>query len=252
MTHSPFQQRMSITTALILSNVVVFVLGAILPSVPNIFGIPYSGAPSTDSILFVRGAFSWYTCFMEGEIWRVISYQFLHAGTLHLFFNMWVLFYFGPAAEQAMGPRNFLIFYLLCGIAGALFSSCIGSLGILESGNPMTGVLMRGLEQYTGAEHLELWQVVPMVGASASIYGILVAVAFLYPYLRVSLIFPPISMSLRTFALMVLVIAVLTVLGNGNNAGGEAGHLGGIIMAAIIMSIWRWRYLKRRRDDGTF
>lgn len=245
---------MSITTALILSNVAVYLLGAILPTVPAYFGIPYPGAVNNaEPLLFVRGAYSWYTCFMEGQIWRLFSYQFLHAGMLHLFFNMWVLYFFGPAAEEAMGPRRFLAFYLACGVAGALFSSLLSGLGLYhgELSLPLYAVL-QGMANYVGEPSLELWQVVPMVGASAAIYGVLVAVAFLYPHLRISLIFPPITMTLRNFALAVMALAVLTVLTRSSNAGGEAGHLGGIILAAIIMSIWRWRYMKKRRDDGTF
>ena len=82
--------------------------------------------------------------------------------------------------------------------------------------------------------------------------GILVAVAYLYPGLRISLLFPPVTMTLRSFALIVLGLAILTVIVNGQNAGGEAGHLGGIILAAIIMSIWKYRYIKRRNNDRTF
>lgn len=247
------QRGMSITTALILSNVVVFVMGAILPSVPAYFGIPYPGAENTDSLLFVRGAYSWYTCFTEGQFWRLISYQFLHAGVLHLFFNMWVLSYFGPAAEEAMGPRRFLAFYLVCGIAGALFSTLLAGMGVYQKQIPLQlYALLQGIATYVGVPSLELWQVMPMVGASASIYGVLVAVAFLYPHLRVSLIFPPVTMTLRTFALAVLALSIFAVWSGTVNAGGEAGHLGGIIMAAIIMSIWKWRYLRKRNHDGTF
>lgn len=246
-------QPMSITTALILSNVAVFVLGGILPSVPAIYGIACPGSPYPESILFVRGAYSWYSCFMEGEIWRLFTYQFLHGGTMHLVFNMWALYFFGHAVESAMGPRRYLAFYLACGVAGALFSSLVASCGFFDSPlSPPLAALLQHLANFTGQESLELWQIVPMVGASAAIYGVLVAVAFMYPHLRISLVFPPVTMQLRTFALIVLALAVLTVLLNGNNAGGEAGHLGGIILSAIIMLIWRRRYLNKRNHDGTF
>lgn len=242
-------RKLSITHGLILSNIAVFLLAGVLPTVNNLFGIPYPAVNNPDSILFVRGAYSWYSCFMEGQVWRLISYQFLHAGTFHLIFNMWALYFFGPAAEQVMGPRRFLAFYLVCGVAGALFSSLVASSGLLGNDIVAAGAVSV-LSQYTGTP-LELWQVVPMVGASAAIYGVLVSVAFMYPHLQVSLIFPPVTMSLRTFALVVLGLAVATVMTHGNNAGGEAGHLGGIIMSAIIMMIWRQRIISRRskHDD---
>ena len=245
-------RNMSITTALLLSNIAVFVLGSALPQVPAIYGVPYPTSPYDEAILTVRGAFSWYTCFMEGEYWRLITYQFLHANTMHLVFNMWALYFFGPAVEEAMGARRYLAFYLACGVAGALFSSLLGSMGLYGAEEAGESVILNHLAQYTGQPDLQLWEIVPMVGASAAIYGVLVAVAYMYPHLRIRLIFPPIAMTMRTFAMVVLGLAVLTIILQGQNAGGEAGHLGGIIMAAIIMSIWKWRYLRRRRDDGVF
>lgn len=247
-----FNRNMSITSALLLSNIVVFVLGTILPPVPAIFGIPYDSSPYTESLLLVRGAYSWYTCFMEGEIWRLITYQFLHGGTMHLVFNMWMLYFFGHMVENAMGQRRFLAFYLACGVAGALCSSLLASLGLFNNMEHFPAALQMQLAHYTGQPGLQFWQLVPMVGASAAIYGILIAVAFMYPHMPIRLVFPPVTLTLRTFALLVLVVAVVTVMMNGNNAGGEAGHLGGIILATIIMSIWRWRFLRKRRDEGLF
>ncbi len=246
------QRQMSITTALIISNVIVFVLGR-AASVPAYFGIEYPAAVQTESLLFVRGAYSWLSCFMEGEIWRLVTYQFLHANIWHLAFNMWALYFFGQAVEEVMGPRRFFGFYISCGVAGALFSSLLAGMGVF--GDVETSVqqyVLVELGNYLGHDNLQLWEVVPMVGASAGIYGVLVAVAFLYPHSLVRLVFPPVTMTLRTLALVVLVFAIVVVIGNGQNAGGEAGHLGGIILSAIIMSIWRYRYLKRRRDEGRF
>lgn len=245
-------RRISVTTALIIANVAIFMLGK-AASIPAIFGIAYPGSPYEQSVTFVRGAFSWFTCFTECEFWRLITYQFLHASPMHLIFNMWALYFFGPAVENIMGQKRYLAFYLGCGIAGALFYSLLSALGMFDpTPSPGLALLLQTISAYTGYEGLQYWQLVPMVGASAAIYGILVAVAFLYPQLRIRLIFPPVEMTMRTFALVVLGLAVLTVLVNGENAGGEAGHLGGIILAAIIMSIWRHLYIKRRNNDRTF
>lgn len=249
---SLLNRQMSVTTALIISNVAIFLLGSIFTT-PAIFGISCPASPEPASTFFVRGAYSWFTCFMEGEPWRLITYQFLHAGTMHLVFNMWALYFFGSAVENAMGSARYLAFYLACGVAGALFSSLLAGLGFFDvAPTPELDHILQFIANYTGYESLQLWQLTPMVGASAAIYGVLVAVAFLYPHLRISLLFPPVTMTLRTFALVVLALAVCTVLVNGRNAGGEAGHLGGIILAAIIMSIWRYRYIRQRNNDRSF
>lgn len=219
---------MDVVKALIFINVLIYIVGLFdATKIPALFGIPTpQGSPT--SILEVYGAYSYYTCFSECQFWRLITYQFLHANLGHLVFNMVALSFFGGAVVDRFGPVRFLIFYLLCGISGALFSSCIGALGL-----------------YSGSfleMNAELWKIVPLLGASASIYGVLVATAFLFPYARVQLLFPPIDMTVRTLAIAVLCIAVAVILFNWDNAGGEAGHLGGMIMGFLLMlcyPLWR-------------
>ena len=164
------------------------------------------------------GCFTIDTAVGQGRVWEFFTFQFLHANVLHVVFNMLGLFFFGPWAERWWGARRFLAFYLLCGAAGAAFYTLLAWLGILQ---PIMG---------------ESLDVVPLVGASAGIYGILVGVAVLAPDLRVRLYFPPIEMSMRQLAMVVLAIATATVIfGLGNNAGGEAGHLGGAILGFLLM-----------------
>ncbi len=208
--------RPSVTQSLIIINVVVFALGLMVRQ-------PIPGTEDSVSFAMVLGSYSWYTCFMEGELWRLITYQFVHANVGHILFNMWALYFFGPAVEDVMGSKRFLGFYLVCGVAGALFSSLLAALGFFatQAGVP--------------------WQVLQLVGASAAVYGVMVATAFMYPHVQISLLFPPVTMKLRTFALAVMGIAVATVLFKWHNAGGEAGHLGGILMGAAIMFIWKLR-----------
>lgn len=232
----------SVTTSLIIINVVVFLVGLVARQ-PALLGISVPGADFTEPTLQVMGAYSWFTCFMEGEIWRMVTYQFLHANFGHILFNMWALFFFGPAVERIMGPRKFLLYYLGCGVAGALFSSVLAGIGLYSALDNQSfysvNALVQQFTDYSGT--VEPWQMVPMIGASAAVYGVMVSVAFMFPHVRISLLFPPVSMTMRTFALVIIGIAAASVLLNLNNAGGEAGHLGGIIMGAIVMLIWKWR-----------
>ncbi|WP_051083280.1 rhomboid family intramembrane serine protease [Rubritalea marina] len=154
-------------------------------------------------------AFTVPSVFYDWQVWRLIGFQFLHGDLFHLFFNMFAIYMFGATVEQIMGSRRFLAYYLLCGVAGALFYSFLVIVGWLE-----TGVL---------------------VGASAGIFGILVALIVVAPDMRVMLLFPPIPMKLKTFGMIILGFGVFTVMINGNNAGGEAGHLGGALLGFILM-----------------
>lgn len=241
----------SVTGSIIIINCVVFLVG-LMTQKPALLGIYAPGEPLTEPTLQILGAYSWFTCFMEGELWRLISYQFLHATFGHLLFNMWALYIFGQAVEYLMGPRRFLAYYLSCGVAGALFSSLLAALGVYSSlgDDPQSYLLVNSLVQqftdYSGS--VAPWQMVPMIGASAAVYGVIVAMVYLFPGERISLIFPPVSMTMRTFALLIIGIATLTIVLDWNNAGGEAGHLGGVIMGAIIMTVWKWRIYSRYRN----
>lgn len=237
------ERRLSVTNSLIIINVVVFIVGMVSQR-PAVFGISFPGGPAT-SVFEIVGAYSWFSCFMQGEIWRLISYQFVHANFGHVLFNMWALYFFGPAVESAMGAKRYLAFYLVCGIAGALFSSLLSALGFYAPGNEML-LAVNQLAYYAGYNGpVEVWQMIPLIGASAALYGVIIATAFMYPEAHISLLFPPITLKLRTFALGVIGIASVVILFNMNNAGGEAGHLGGAIMGALIMYVWKLRNRNR-------
>lgn len=172
-----------------------------------------------DNALYRWGRFTMDSALGHGRIWEFLTFQFLHGSVLHVLFNMLVMFFFGPWAERLWGARRFLVYYLLCGVAGAAFYTMLSWLGVLQ--------------QRPGDPPLEL---LPLIGASAGIYGILVGVAVIAPDLRVMLYFPPIEMSMRQLAIILLAIAAVTVvLGLGDNAGGEAGHLGGAILGFVLM-----------------
>lgn len=166
------------------------------------------------------GAFAIQTALMEMRLWEFVTFQFLHASLGHVLFNSIGIYFFGPWMERWWGSRKFLIYYLLCGIAGAVFFTLLTFLKLLPGGMESS-----------------------MVGASAGIYGIFIGVAFIAPDLRVMLLFPPIELSMRQLAIGLLVISVGSIaLHFGGNEGGEAGHLGGAILGFILM---RWPWLLR-------
>lgn len=212
------RNQLTVTKSLIIICVVVYLVGIVrqVEVRPGLY----------EPFLAQIGYFSWYKCFTEGELWRIITYQFLHANITHLIFNMWALFFFGPHIERIMGAKRYLAFYLTCGVAGALFYCAMIIMGMFPP----------------------IMVIVPMVGASAAIYGIMIATAFLYPDARISLLFPPVTLTMRNFALIILGIATVVILFNGHNAGGEAGHLGGAIMGFLIMMVWKWRIISRYRN----
>jgi membrane associated rhomboid family serine protease len=163
------------------------------------------------------GSFSIATAIRGYQIWRFVTFQFLHADVLHLAFNMIALYIFGRIVENRLGAKRYLAFYLLCGICGAVVFLLLWKLGFLSR------------DPYQ-----------PMVGASAGIFGLLVAVLNIAPRMVVRYVFPPMVMRLRTLALIFIGLAILTILSRGENAGGEAAHLGGALGGWILITNVGW------------
>jgi len=155
---------------------------------------------------------------LQGEIWRLITFQFLHAGVAHVVFNMLGLWVFGRITEQGIGSaRRYLAFYLICGIFGALMYLLLNLLGIIAATFGYTNI--PGLLPGNAT--------MPLVGASAGVFGVIMAAAYLQPQTQLQLLFPPIPIKIKTLAYGYVCLAIITVLFNWNNAGGEAAHLGG-------------------------
>lgn len=194
---------------LLISNVAIFILDyLVLPKIFNMLLDEHGNPP-----LVHWGAFSVDSALGELHLWEFVTFQFLHGSLGHVLFNCIGLYFFGPWMERWWGSWKFLGFYLLCGAAGAAFFTWLSFIGVLPMG-------MHSL----------------LVGASAGIYGILIGVAFIAPGLRVTLLFPPVELSMRQLAIGLMAFSVGAILLKiGGNEGGEAGHLGGAILGFILM-----------------
>jgi len=210
----------SVNTWIIVINAIVFLLTAVLSGSQRAHGF----SPGEWGYLSIEKAVH------QLQLWRFVTYEFLHAGLFHIFFNMLALFYFGPMVEQYLGSKRYLVFYLLSGVGGSVLFV------LLAFAAP-------GLIFYPGENPMA----VGLVGASGCVFGVLVCAARIAPDQQVMLIFPPIPLKLRTMVMFFLGIAVLSVLVGSSNAGGEAAHLGGAA-AGFLMA----RYPDILRPFGNF
>lgn len=145
--------------------------------------------------------------------WTFVTYMFLHAGILHLAFNMLMLFVFGPSVEQRMGSRAFLLYYLLCGIGGAALSFL-------------------------------LMQFVPVdviLGASGAIMGVAVAFAWYWPNHPVFVF--PLPEPIPAKWLVTFLVALDLILAKLGVSDGIAhlAHLGGVGTALLYLKSQDWR-----------
>jgi membrane associated rhomboid family serine protease len=147
------------------------------------------------------------------QLWRLVTYQFLHGDIPHIFFNMLGLFFLGPTLERYWSSKRFLIFYLSCGVAGGLFYLLLVIVGFLPA--------------------------LPMVGASGAILGMLAACAILFPHFVVFIFLFPVP--IRVAAITFTAIYLIVVITRDTNAGGDAAHLAGMATGAIYVLSQSWR-----------
>lgn len=191
---------------LLIVNTAIFLLGALIAPLKSFLWQWFTVDPTG----------SWLRAL---QLWRLVSYQFLHGNLLHIVLNMMVLFFLGPTLERHWGSRRFILFYLGCGAAGGLSYLLLMAVGLVGAG--------------------------PLLGASGAILGVLVACAILFPQVIVFvLVFP---MPIRVLAVAMTLLYVVSILSGGSNAGGNAAHLGGMAAgAAYVLLLPRMDRLKLR------
>ncbi len=204
---------------LIAANVAVFLIVALVPKVGLFIG--QWGYFSTAKAIFMFQTFPDGTSHIVFglEVWRFITFQFLHANWLHLFFNMFALWLFGDLVERRMGSKSYAAFYLSCGIFGAVMYVLLNLLGTVVGNVP--GVLSSDPST-------------PLVGASAGVFGVLMAAAYFEPRAPMQIMFLPFTIQLRTLAYGYVALSFLNLLMQGHNAGGDAAHMGGAIAGFIL------------------
>ncbi len=135
--------------------------------------------------------------------WTAFTYMFFHAGLWHLAMNMYTLWIFGPRLEHVWGSRSFSLFYVWCGLGGAVFHALFGGQA-------------------------------SMVGASAAIFGVMLAYAMHWPKDEIYL-FGVVPMRVAT---LVALLAVLNLVwGYVSPGGGVAyiAHLGGFAFGFLYL-----------------
>jgi membrane associated rhomboid family serine protease len=145
---------------------------------------------------------------LEGEWWTLVTYMFVHGGFLHLAFNMYALWMFGPRLEEAWGTRAFTWYYLWCGLGGV-----VAHMAFVRGG-------------------------AGLVGASGAIFGLLLAFAVRWPDEEI-LFFGLVPMKMKWFALFLGAINLVSGAVDVATGGGgvsHLAHLGGFVFGALWLA----------------
>jgi membrane associated rhomboid family serine protease len=170
---------------LIIANLAVFILTWAVPSLVN------------------------YLAFVPRRVvlqpWGVVTYMFVHGGFWHLFFNLLGLFFFGPPIEDRWGSKEFIKFYLICGLGGA-------ALSFLFAMNSA------------------------VVGASAAVYGVMLAFAMMWPDVPIYLwgIFP---VKAKWLVIALAALSFFSAFGGSADGTAHFAHLGGFAAGFLYIKI---------------
>jgi len=154
------------------------------------------------------------------RIWQPLTYMFMHAGLDHIFFNMFALWMFGYVLENYWGTKRFVAYYLVCGIGAAITHMAMSLLFKMP--------------------------LVPTVGASGAVYGILLAFGMMFPNERIYLYFL-MPIKAKWFVIGYAAIELFEGFFRADNVAHFA-HLGGMLFGLILILLWR----RRNRNDNPY
>jgi len=201
---------------------------------------------------FTRGMLSQYGSLsvrdlLHFEVWRLVTYMFLHGGVGHIFWNMFIFWMIGQTLERQLGTRQFLWMYFAAGIAGGLLEVAFNVVMHFQHGPLMT------------RQGPILFLDIPSVGASAGVAGVMVAFATINPR-AIFLLFFFLPIQARWLALIYMIVEtrhMLIGLQTGWADGvAHAAHVGGMVVGFIWVK-WGHRLAQAiprrpRRDSGPF
>lgn len=162
--------------------------------------------------------------------YQFVTYMFMHGSFAHLFFNMFALWMFGNAIENAWGPKRFLIFYFVCGIGAGLTQELVQYIQLSDIQN-FQNVNLGG-------------RIVPVednmlttVGASGAVYGILLAFGMMWPNSMIYLYFL-IPIKTKWFVLIYGLLELFTGFSSIDNVAHFA-HVGGMVFGLLLILYWK-------------
>ncbi len=162
-------------------------------------------APALNEILIFYFGLIPRLAFQKLFIWQFVSYMFLHGGFSHIFFNMFALWMFGVELERTWGTREFLKFYFLTGIVAGISTAAFS------------------------------WgSMIPTIGASGAIYGILAAYALFFPdrYVYLYFLFP---IKMKYLAVILGLLEFISAYNQSQTGIAHVAHLGGMLVGFFYL-----------------
>lgn len=148
--------------------------------------------------------------------WQLITYGFLHGGSMHLLVNMFALWMFGTHIERLWGTVHFLVYYFFCLVGAGLVQLIVVS-SQAAAGGP----------------------VYPTIGASGAVFGLLLAFGMMFPNVKLMLLFLPVPIKAKYFVVLYGLFELTLGVTRSNSGVAHFAHLGGMAFGIILIQYWR-------------
>ena len=232
-----FQILPPVVKNLLIINILLFIATGILQSPPlNIDLTKILGLHYWRSELF--------------SPWQIISYMFMHGNIPHILFNMFAVWMFGTHIENRWGSKRFLNYYLLTGFGAAFLHYLIIHFQIINLESVMNydqimiilneGIVPEGISRGSAQKLFFLYNT-PVVGASGSLFGILLAFGVLFPNTLLYLYFA-IPIKAKYFVIGYGLLELFSGLSNNPQDNvAHFAHLGGMLFGLLIFAYWKFK-----------
>ncbi|MDL2282596.1 rhomboid family intramembrane serine protease [Parabacteroides sp. OttesenSCG-928-G06] len=223
-----------VTKNLIIINLLIWLASIALPKI-GIDLIPLFG-------LHIPGA-------TDFGIWQIVTYMFMHdtSSISHVFFNMFAVYMFGRVLENVWGAKRFIIFYLVTGIGAGLVQELVWFINlhdVIFSHQEM--VNLNGIHLMTKADFLSRFVT---IGASGSVFGVLLAFGMLFPNIPLYIMFVPVPIKAKWFVIGYGLIELFLGVANfGGDNVAHFAHLGGMIFGFFMIRYWK----KKDQNNGRY
>ena len=216
-----------VTRNLLIINVLVYLLASV---------VELGGKSLTD-----WGALHFFMA-SDFHVYQFITYQFLHGGFTHLFFNMFALWMFGCVIENVWGPKKFIFYYIFCGVGAGLCQEMVQYISFAADG--LTSLDPEQILNVNGQRLMTVDQIMNLsstIGASGAVYGILLAFGMTFPNERI-FIFPlPIPIKAKWFVAIYAIIEFVSAMSSVGDGVAHMAHIGGMLFGFLLILYWRKR-----------
>lgn len=163
----------------------------------------------------------WFALWPAGtppfEVWQLVTYSFLHGGVIHLLFNMYALWLFGTSILQVWGRDRFLTYYFVCVVGAAMVQLVV-----------QNQAMQQGV-------------VIPTIGASGGVFGILLAFGMMFPNQTIMLLIPPMPVKAKYFVIGYGALELYLGVRGPQSGVAHFAHLGGMAFGFALIQYWRGR-----------